>query len=88
MIAAYSGAPFFCVEVPLVDKPLEQVKAFLLDHKDSTYIVGSTGHVVLAVKGIIHDFTTAPRKGYNERPVKDWKPGSKIWTVGRPTLQF
>ena len=87
-IASCQGAPFFCKEVPLKDKPLEQVKAFLLDHKDSTYIVGSHGHVVLAVKGHIHEFTTVPRNGYNERTIEEWKPYSKIWTVGRPALQF
>lgn len=41
MIASCQGAPFFCKEVPLTDRPLEQVKAFLLDHEDSTYLVGS-----------------------------------------------
>jgi hypothetical protein len=87
-IAAMRGDPFFCADVGMNSAKLSDVKKYLSEHPSETFLVGSSGHIVLAVRGVIHDFTTAPRRGYNKRPVSSWHPASKVWTIGKPLRQF
>jgi hypothetical protein len=87
-IAGCDGPPFFCQDVGVNDQPLSAVKAFLRQHKSETFLVGSSSHIVLVVRGFVHDFTTAPRKGYNHRSVESWHPKAHVWTVGKPKQQF
>ena len=88
-IALEPGEPFYCKDVGMKEKHVKEVKAFLHNHRFETYLVGSSGHIVLVVKGVVHDFTTTPRHGYNVRDVRAWHPSSRhTWTVGKPKLQF
>jgi len=87
-IASCAGAPFFCKDVGLKDQPLAAIKAYLRAHGSETFLVGSKSHIVLVVRGFVHDFTTAPRKGYNHRSVDSWHPKAHLWTVGKPSRQF
>lgn len=87
-IAATAGAPFFCTDLGMKDKPVNEVKQFMLEHPRGTYLVGTHGHIALVVNGVVHDFTTKPRRGYNHRKITEWFPLSRTWTVGRPYLQF
>jgi len=86
-IATHAGAPFFCSDLGMKDKSLEEVKGFL-ETNHGTFIAGSSNHVVLVVNGVAHDFTVSPRKGYNVRSVKDWHPKDRTWSVGKPLQQF
>jgi len=87
-IASRAGAPFFCADVGVKDQPLDQVKAYLSKNMDATFLVGSSGHIVLVVRGYVHDFTVVPRRGYNHRSIEEWKPKAHKWTVGKPMAQF
>ena len=92
-IASCSGAPFYCVNVGINDRPLDEVKAYLEKHNDATLLVGSKNHIVLVVRGSVHDFTIVPLRGYNSRPIKQWKGPhhhklTDTWTVGKPQLQL
>jgi hypothetical protein len=87
-IASCSGAPFYCENVGVNARLLPEVKAFLKRRANETFLVGSNSHIVLVVRGNVHDFTTAPRQGYNVRPVDQWRPAAHEWTVGKPKSQF
>ncbi len=88
-IASASGEPFYCKDVGMNGKNVKEVKAFLHAHRFETYLVGSSGHIVLVVKGVVHDFTTTPRRGYNMRAVHAWHPSTRhTWTIGKPKIQF
>jgi hypothetical protein len=87
-IASCSGDPFFCQDVGVKDQSLSHVKDFLKHHPSETFLVGSKSHIVLAIRGMVHDFTTAPRSGYNCRSVDSWHPAAHVWTVGKPKVQF
>jgi hypothetical protein len=87
-IASCRGHPFSCEDVGVNDQHLSHVKDFLKRRPAETFLVGSHSHIVLVIRGMVHDFTTVPRKGYNFRSVDSWRPAAHVWTVGKPKLQF
>jgi len=89
-IATCSGPPFACADTGLQETSIKEVKSFLEQHKSETFLVGSHSHIVLAVRGVVHEFTTNPRSGYNKRSLENWTPHphTSLWSVGKPALQF
>ena len=88
-IASWAGTPFYCFDVGVKDRPIGEVKAYLEQNMAGTFLVGSSSHIVLVVRGFVHEFTTVPRRGYNHRSIQSWKPGGvHRWTVGKPLAQF
>ncbi len=87
-IASCAGVPFNCADVGVTNRPLAEVKNFLEQHKNETFLVGSSSHIVLVARGVVRDFTNKPRRGYNCRTLNNWHPLAHVWTVGKPQLQF
>jgi hypothetical protein len=87
-IASCVGTPFYCTQVGIKNAIGSEVKNFFEQHKNETFLVGKSGHIVLVARGEVHEFNVTPRRGYNHNTLSKWDPKGGLWTVGKPTLQF